>query len=235
MLLVMNIGNTHTQTALFDGFSFIEQRKFPTVDFNNETIPDNMPVAAATVVPTIREQLRRHDIFWVTPETCGDLDLSAIDVSTVGADRLANAIYLLEYAETLPAVCFDFGTAITMEVIDSQKCFRGGAIAPGRMLLRQALHHYTAQLPLVPLNIPPPDITGANTRDAILLGTDRGVIGSVKELMAVAQNMFSNQKITFTGIGGDASFFIAAIPEIKAGGEEFTLHGIRRSWEYYNK
>ncbi len=234
MLFVMNIGNTHIQTAVYDGNKFLDRNKFPTTDFRAEMLPPDLPVAAATVVPAIREQLRHRDVFWVTSATCGDLNLSEVDASTVGADRLANAVYLLEYGN-LPAVCFDFGTALTMEVVDSQKRFRGGAIAPGRMLLRQSLHHYTAQLPLVPLDIPTPDSAGTTTQEAMLLGIDRGAIGAVRELMLIAGQMFPEQKITFTGIGGDAPFFTAAIPEIKAGGEDFTLHGVRRSWEYYKK
>ena len=51
----------------------------------------------------------------------------------------------------LPAVSIDFGTAITFEVLEEDGNFTGGAILPGRQLMRHALHDHTALLPLVPL------------------------------------------------------------------------------------
>lgn len=230
MLFVFNIGNTHTQYAIFDGKQFQTINHCATADFSAELFPDGMPVAGASVAPAVTEKLSAYHVFWINSTTKSNLDFSLTEHGAIGADRLAN-VFRLEELNCLPAVCFDFGTAITMEIVDSEKRFRGGAIAPGRMLLRRALNDYTAQLPLIELFPTPPEAFGRNTQTSIRLGVDGGAISLVRDLIAKANIEFAEHQVTFYGIGGDAPFFIDAISELKTGGADFTLQGVRRAWE----
>lgn len=230
MLFVFNIGNTHTQYTIFDGKHPQTIQRCPTASFSGKLFPNGMSVAGASVAPSATAELSTYNIFWVNSSIKSIIDFSLIEHSTVGADRLAN-LFRLEEISCLPAVCFDFGTAITMEIIDAERHFHGGAIAPGRMLLRRALNDHTAQLPLIELFSTPPEAFGRNTRDSIRLGVDSGAISVVRGLIERARSEFTGQKIIFYGIGGDAPFFTNAIPELKVGGTDFTLQGIRRAWE----
>lgn len=232
MLFVMNIGNTNTQTAVWDGMSLRELRSCPTLSLDVSMIPRDMPAAAASVVPEVSRKLSPCGIFWLGAEMRTGLDTSIMDMGTVGADRLANAVYLAERAEGRSALCLDFGTAVTMEMVDARKRFLGGAIAPGRMLLRRSLNHYTAQLPLIPMyDGPPPAAPGLNTLDAIRLGVDGGAVGIAREMLARAGEIFGGETVMAFGIGGDAGFFCRAIRELVYGGDDFTLRGVVRSWE----
>jgi type III pantothenate kinase len=231
MLFVMNIGNTNTQTAVWDGTCLSELRTCPTASLEVSMIRSAMPAAAASVVPEARRKLSECGIFWLGAEMRTGLDTSAMDMSTVGADRLANAVYLAERAQGRPAVCLDFGTAVTLEMVDGKKRFLGGAIAPGRMLLRRSLNQYTAQLPLIPMYDEPPSGTGLNTLDAIRMGVDGGAVGIARELLARAGAVFGGETPMAFGIGGDAGFFCRVIRELIYGGDDFTLRGVAKSWE----
>ncbi len=232
MFLTLNIGNTNTQLAYWNGPDLAEITVCPTAELSPAHIPDGITAAATCVVPEVRKKLAAaRDIFWVGPAMRFNVDTSAMDMSTVGADRLANIVFLAEYAKSRPALCLDFGTAVTLEVIDGRNRFIGGAIAPGRMLLRKSLHSYTAQLPLIPMFHEVPAGTGINTLDAIRLGVDGGAIGMAREMIASVQRMFPADPLTAVGIGGDAEFFCKAITDITYGGPAFTLHGVKKSWE----
>ncbi len=233
MVLLLDIGNTHTRIAEAENGKISPVRKILTAKLNSRMLPAAMPAAAATVIPEFRTRFRDHDIFWLEPGCSCDIDLSLVDGSALGADRLANLIALgAEF--TLPALCIDFGTAITFELLDKNKIFLGGAIAPGRVLLRNCMHDYTAQLPLVSLKTPPPDGPGVATGDQMLLGIDAGVIGTVKELIRIMRQSI-NGDLNLIAAGGDAKFFIKNISGIEYAGDDFTLKGILKAWEIYNK
>lgn len=106
------------------------------------------------------------------------------DASTVGQDRLLNA--LGAYAKAGGAcVVIDCGTAVTVDFVDGQGTFCGGAIAPGVRMMLGALHAGTAALPKVEYE-PPPAARGPfgkDTRHAMLLGVTRAVQGLVHELI----------------------------------------------------
>src|SRR6185369_116946 len=69
---------------------------------------------------------------------------------SVGQDRLLDA--LGAYARSTQAcIVIDAGTAITVDFVDGQGVFHGGAIAPGVQMMLRALHEQTAALPLVTL------------------------------------------------------------------------------------
>ncbi len=231
--LLFNIGNTHTQWVRSDLHGvFTEVGEVTTTSWqeNISLLPEadgDSPVWASCVVPRAREHLSRSgyykNLHFVDPQSAAaaGVDLSLVDTSTLGADRIANAVALLQY--DLPAANFDFGTAITLEIVLADKKFAGGAIMPGRKLMRQALNRGTAALPEVPLDHPLPENPGVNTLQALALGIDRGAVGMTKELMSVAGAQ--GVKI-FTASGGDAKFFCEAIKELVPVEKTFTLRGV---------
>jgi len=237
MLFVINIGNTHIQHGVSDGKGAImELSSIPTSEFLSLPIPEDMPVAAASVVPKVRESLSvlHPEIFWLTSAEKTGLDLSGVDAAALGSDRIANAIALAEEGP-LPAICVDCGTAITFEAVSKERHFAGGAILPGRTLQRRALRDYTAQLPLAPLGETPPAKLGTNTMAAISLGIDGGLVGALRSLLKQMAETLGSDSCRMLAVGGDASFFVKAIPELNYGGEDFTLRGLAHAWQLNNK
>jgi type III pantothenate kinase len=67
----------------------------------------------------------------------------------VGLDRLCGAVAARAMARAgTPAITVDVGTAATVNLIDTDGVFQGGAILPGPRLMARALHDFTAKLPL---------------------------------------------------------------------------------------
>lgn len=211
MYCYLNIGNTHTQILTVDD-GRRSLRTTVTDDFSPEMIPDGAKVAAACVVERLFPVLKDINARMVTPEAASKfVDFSRIDASTLGQDRVANAVYLTKIA-TLPAVSLDFGTCITAEVVDDRKRFLGGAIFPGRTLTRRALNLYTSKLPFVELADELPPCPGANTADAIRAGTDAAAVDAVAGFLARVEKTLGRRPTVYA-CGGDAEFFLGQ-PEL---------------------
>ena len=226
MLNVINIGNTNVQTAVYSGGIFYDFRVTPTKEFT-AGLPDNgFPAAVASVVPELNRLFDENRTLFVSDGIkLGYSFAENVVSSTIGADRLANASALLDLG--VPAVCIDAGTAVTFETLNSDGEFAGGAIMPGRSLMREALYSFTAQLPKVPISPVIPEM-GKNTADAVAMGVDRGLIGAVKEICSELA-AGADRRIVVTG--GDADFILKYFPAAEPADKFFTLRGIVRIWE----
>lgn len=227
MRCFLNIGNTHTQMLVVDPDGGRSLRTVATGEFDQASLPRAAEIAAACVVERLLEPLKAHGVLLATPESAAEfVDFSAVDASTLGQDRVANAVHLAAKA-TLPAVSLDFGTCITAEIVDEGKRFRGGAIFPGRLLTRRALSLYTSKLPFVELSSELPPCPGANTVDAIRAGTDAAAADAVAGFLVRVERALGMRPAIFA-CGGDRAFFLRA-PELAGmidGGDDFTLHGV---------
>ena len=231
-LRILNIGNTHVQVfGSPRSGEFVRGERFPSADFDPQTQAQYLPaLAVSSVVPALTVQFQQLGAFIVSGKMKLPFEPSGLDLSTVGADRLANAAALLD--GPLPALSIDFGTAITFEYVTRDRQFAGGAILPGRMLLRQALHDHTAQLPLLPLYDVIPPLPGQNTVDAMRIGTDGGAIGAVRSFIDQWKNLCAAEPLRIAACGGDRAFFLNHLEGVTDGGDFFTVSGIRRLWEF---
>lgn len=221
--VLLNIGNTHVQIQHGTGGEIVS---VPTGSFRIDDLPADQPCAAACVVPAFLPDLKKRGAVIVNPVSAGSfIDFSLVDSSTLGSDRIANAAAMVALGIPLPAVCIDAGTAITFEVLDVDMLFLGGAILPGRRLLRQSLHTGTAQLPDIPLAGDLPGFPAVCTVDAIRWGTDGLVIEGVKGLLQRLKDSFHGN-LTCIITGGDAPFFKTYLPELELAPPDFTLRGV---------
>ncbi len=119
----------------------------------------------------------------------------------VGVDRLLAA--LAAYRLTGSAcVVVDCGTAVTVDAVDADGTFLGGAIFPGRDMMARALAEGAAQLPTVAIG-PAESGIGRNTEEAIRAGIVHGSDGALAALIAGAQAA-AGRKATVILTGGDA-------------------------------
>ena len=222
---LFNIGNTHVLTAELEESGEISGFfQYDTKGFDPEKLLSER-MAVVSVVPEWEHYFRDRGAFLLDSGSCSPvLSLSKMGTpETIGADRIANAIALLSTGR-VPAVCIDCGTAITFEYVDSESCLCGGAILPGRKLLRNVLHDYTAKLPLIPMFDNIPDVPGRNTVEAIRVGTDLGAIGAVREILERLRVSAPDLRVVFCG--GDAGFFQPYFPGSECCDSSFTLQGL---------
>lgn len=108
------------------------------------------------------------------------------DDSTVGQDRLLDALGAFSRSKQA-CVVIDAGTAVTVDFVDGEGTFHGGAIAPGTAMMLRALHQHTSALPevrLTPDTLPGTDTPfGKTTAKAMALGVASAVRGLVHTLI----------------------------------------------------
>lgn len=146
--------------------------------------------------------------------------------ATPGQDRLLAAA--AAYALVKQAVIVvDAGTAVTVDFVDGEGVFHGGAIAPGAQLQLDSLHGRTAALPKVDFARPRDDEPyGRNTVDAMRLGVFEGIRGMVQALVeryATAYGAFPLVVAT----GGDAEALFADSELVQRVVPDLVLDGIR--------
>jgi type III pantothenate kinase len=132
----------------------------------------------------------------------------------VGIDRLFGAVAAKALRpEGVPAITVDVGTAVTVNFIDGNGVFCGGAIMPGPRLMALSLHRFTAKLPLVEADIIDDFSPGKNTADAIKLGLDAMLNGGVMALLSLfADQCETNPWLFLTG--GAEPLLTARMPSI---------------------
>lgn len=195
MKLVMDIGNSSTKVGLWDGREIVRAERFESPVDGLEHMFDDVKVTSAgavSVVPgknapwidfvrlTLGLELRFFDhlsawpvqVDYATPETLGNDRVAAAVAGFLDPQRLAG----------MGAVVIDAGTAVTFEIVTSDGVYPGGIIAPGPELLRQSLKIGTAQLPLVPLEMPT-RVTGRSTVEAMQSGIMYGFRETVSGLL----------------------------------------------------
>jgi type III pantothenate kinase len=145
----------------------------------------------------------------------------------VGLDRLLNAVAAsLRIPPGIAAVLIDAGSAITVDWLDETAAFAGGAIFPGLRLMAQALHDYTALLPLVELQYPAPPLPGTSTIGAIEAGVFWAAAGGIQALVTLLIARATGAAKVFM-TGGDGPLLVRGLSQDVELWPTMTLEGIR--------
>jgi len=250
-LLLLDIGNTHTHVALARGSRFLRSVDFVTTawregqaeDLLKRFLASNRLHGAAVcsvvpdVLPTAREVAQRFlgggvvfQLTDVSARAC--LPLAYPRPSTLGADRLANAIAARHHYGA-PCVAVDFGTAVTFDVVNERGCFAGGCIAPGLGLFADYLHEKTALLPRIKVK----RVTRAiarSTEKAMQAAAFVGFRGLVRELVESIRRELGRQRLPVVATGGYARLVALRFPLITAVHPHLTLEGLRLAWAVHH-
>jgi len=233
--LLIDIGNSRTKLALATREGIVEQRDVPTPDLDAASLSGALRdwefqrVVASSVVPQATGLLEshfsdgllvlRHDIDW-------GIRVQYPKPETLGTDRLANAVALAAM-HGAPGIAIGFGTAAIFDVVDAERSYIGGVIAPGLRLVTDYLHERTAKLPVVDLQEPASAI-GRSTVEAICSGAAFGYRGMVRGILeALRAELGHPPELRVVATGGDAGWIAHGMPEIQVVDADLTLHGLR--------
>lgn len=227
MLLAIDIGNSATKFGVFDSDRLLKRFTAPTIRGKSadeiwESIESEVDFRATSIVissvvsellPAFTDLSEHH--FNVSPtvvDSTFDFGLRIVydPPSNAGTDRLvAASAAVRKYGK--PCVVCSFGTATTVDAVNSEGEFIGGAIAPGINTLSEALFLKTSKLPRVEL-IKPAKVIGDSTAECIQAGIFYGYLGLVRELVTrVRKELGENPIVVATGgfvsiIAGEADF-----------------------------
>jgi type III pantothenate kinase len=174
--------------------------------------------AIASVNPPLAERLGRflnrlgvEHVSWYRSAVEIPIAHGLAQPETAGVDRaLAVLAARTRHAGQGPGIVVLCGTAVTVEFLDADGVWRGGAITSGLNMLARALHTLTAQLPLIVPRAEPRPVGNA-TLPALEAGVYWGVVGAVRELIARQSDGISPPPwVVWTG--GDAETLAKAVP-----------------------
>jgi type III pantothenate kinase len=149
----------------------------------------------------------------------------------VGIDRLLDAVAANGLRPPgRPAVVVDAGSAVTVDWIDADGTFTGGAILPGIRLMIRALHEHTALLPLIPSPGVAPAVPGTSTPAAMEVGVYWSVVGGVTAVLDAYRRHFDAEPTVYL-TGGDAPALLGSMRPPVTHWPEMTLEGIRLAAE----
>ena len=121
------------------------------------------------------------------------------------------------------------GTAVTVDFVDSEGVFCGGAIMPGLGLSLQLLAAGTDQLPWLGnhfVNILP-ELPGKNTVQAISAGVNAALVGGASHLVQRYRNQSPNgPNVKVVVTGGDGSLLLPHIVKPAEFVEHLVLRGL---------
>ena len=165
----------------------------------------NPPVSDA-LVAMLRDQLAA-EVYAVPTDMPVPIGTCLAPGATPGVDRLLNAA--AAYARLRQAcIVVDAGTCITVDFVDGEGVFHGGAIAPGVRMQLKAMHEHTAALPALDFAVPEGAAWGADTREAMLRGVYHGARGLAWRLIERYAEQYGGFPLVIA-TGGDATALFA--------------------------
>lgn len=210
MKLTLDIGNTAVKWALFEGRTMVETGEWKDHDERLEGAEIEQVAACASGADATLEGLRRHFASAGVPFTvlCAPYDdipltLNYKTPATLGADRVAAACGARALHPGEDCLVIDAGTCITVDFLDRQGTYHGGAIMPGLGMSLQALHTFTAKLPLV--DVAPgrkAPVLGRSTEESIVAGTLGATTLALAGFVALYREKCPALRVLLTG--GDA-------------------------------
>lgn len=246
MLLAIDIGNTNVVLALLDGENrVIDSRRAPSkagwsaAQFaaqirvllggravEGAAISSVVPELTDVLCAAVREAAGTEPLV-LTPHTPTGLTLAIEEPETLGADILA-ADAAAAADGPLPVIVFDFGTATTVTVVDTQLRYRGGLILPGLKLGMEALFAGTAQLPQIRIEAPS-HVLCTQTVESLQAGAVYGAAAMADGLIERIESELG-RRCTAVATGGLGRFVVPYCRRVIAYDENLLLRGLGMIW-----
>ena len=247
MLLAIDVGNTNSVFALYDGTDWVAQWRISTdaartaddyaVWFKQLCEMNGLEFGAitgcivSTVVPQAifnfrnfsKRYLKVEAIFVGETNTDLGVPIRIKRPEQAGADRLVNAVGAHKAYEGA-LIVIDSGTATTFDVVGPDGGFEGGIICPGINLSMRALHDAAAQLPRIAIQ-KPEKVIGGDTLGAMQSGVFWGYIGLIDGLVRRIKEEYG-EPMRVIATGGVASLFEGASDTIDVYDFDLTIRGL---------
>jgi type III pantothenate kinase len=250
VLLCIDIGNTNTVLATFEGEKIVHSWRIKTdaratadelgLLYRGLLATDAVSltgIAACSTVPaalrSLRTMLQRYygnvPTVIVEPGVRTGVQLAIDNPKEVGTDRVANTLA----AYTLfggPSIVVDFGTSTNFDVVSARGEFLGGVLAPGIEISVDALAARAAQLRKVEL-VKPPRVIGKNTVECLQSGVVYGFAGQVDGVVRGVIAELGSEVKAVIATGGLAPIVIGECQSVTHHEPMLTLIGLRLIFE----
>ncbi len=239
MILTVDVGNTRIKAAVFEGNIILENFVFERNELEKkiEKILEKFQNCSDLVVASVGSVEKQSfltfenqlNIHFLTHEDVFPFANKYATPKTLGIDRMVLAAGATLQFPKQNRLVVDVGTCITYDFIDENDNYLGGAISPGLRLRYEALHNYTAKLPLLTFEEPELYI-GNSTAQAIHSGVVNGFVYEIDGFIDEYRANFSNFIIILTG--GDAEFLAKRLKNTIFANSNFLLESLNQTFQY---
>jgi type III pantothenate kinase len=210
--LIIDIGNTRAKVAVFASSDLVHLEIFENFDVYDlhrilkdygiqKCILSNSGMVSEGLLD---ELLSCTEFLHFGKDTLIPIKNGYDSKNTLGNDRLAGAVGTLFYFPKGNTLKIDMGTCITMDFVNGELEFVGGNISPGVHMRLKAMHHFTAKLPLVEVEVHE-EIFGKSTTTAMQNGAVKGAFCEIDSFIERVREEFGIINVILTG--GDAILF----------------------------
>ena len=181
--LVIDIGNTFTKIAVFEGDNAVKFEKFSVVDIARL----KQFLAGYSVKQVLISSVKRSRGEWELV-LAGEIPTAyfnsgmAVNIKnhyntpqTLGPDRLAAVTGARQLYPHNGNMVINAGSCITYDWVDADGNYYGGSISPGLNMRYKALNYYTSALPLISADDTFTAGFGNDTETAIRSGVQNGI------------------------------------------------------------
>ncbi|MEJ7647283.1 MAG: type III pantothenate kinase [Chryseolinea sp.] len=228
MNVVVDYGNSSAKVGVFDHLELTDRHAF-TDPIELRVFLENF-FADHFIISTVTEDAHAVSSWATHAKKKFILDASLplpiqnkyATPHTLGVDRIAGVCGAHSMFPASDCLVIDAGTCITYDMIDRSGYFLGGGISPGMRMRFQAVHTFTAKLPLInPVPLVP--LIGDTTETCIQSGVINGLTAELNGIITQYQQKFEGLRVILSG--GDTRFFenklkgtIFAVPELVLSG-----------------
>ena len=250
MLLCVDIGNTNTVLAVFEGETLKHSWRIRTdphatadelgltfralldgdgVDLSGIALSSTVPQQGAEVAKMAQRYYPHALLVQIAPGVKTGVRLSIDNPREAGPDRIANT-HAAFHLYGGPCITVDFGTSTNIDVISETGDFLGGAFAPGIEISIDALASRAANLLKIPL-VKPRSVIGKNTVECLQSGMVYGTAAQVDGLVRRIIAELGTEPTAVVATGGLAPVVMEECETITHYEPNLTLHGLRMIWD----
>ena len=239
MVLVVDVGNTRIKGAVFEDAMLLEIFVFTKSELqkNIESILKKFKNVSDLVVSSVGDVEKPAflafenllNVYFISNKDPFPFQNKYATPQTLGIDRIVLAAGATLQFPNQNRLVIDAGTCVTYDFIDEKNNYLGGAIAPGLRLRYEALHNFTAKLPLLSLENPK-NFIGTSTSDSIHSGVVNGLVYEIDGFIEEYKSRYLNFIIILTG--GDTDFLAKRLKNTIFANSNFLLESLNQTFQY---
>jgi type III pantothenate kinase len=239
MLLAVDIGNTNIKLAVFEGSALLQRFLFSKEEALSgvENIFETYPKIGQSILSIVGKEddelflllKKRTLVTAVRHALVFPFTNRYATPATLGIDRMVLAAGAVLQYPAQNRLVIDAGTCITYDFTDAANNYLGGAISPGLQLRYNAMHTFTAKLPLLYPEMPEKYI-GNSTAGSMHAGAVCGLLHEIEGFInAYVQDY---QQLTVILTGGDAEFLAKRLKNTIFANSNFLLESLNHLYLY---
>lgn len=239
MILAIDVGNTRIKAAVFEDTAILETYVFLKTELekNIQNILNKYKNLTHFIVSSVSDVEKQAfsdfenliNIHFISHNDSFPFVNRYGTPQTLGVDRMVLAAGATLQFPNQNRLVIDAGTCITYDFIDESDNYLGGAISPGLRLRYEALHNFTAKLPLLELENPKHFI-GKSTSESIHSGVVNGLVYEIDGFIDEYKALYSNFIIILTG--GDTDFLAKRLKNTIFANSNFLLESLNQTFQY---